>query len=631
MPFEEAIQHYLQKENISCITRDERGRVTGTAPNKIPGFIITGQSNAKGRDNNPLNPSSYDLPDPRIQQWPAQGDVNEPVIASNPLLHPYKDDNIVGSNIGPGLSFAHALLDATTLFQEPIFSEIHLLPAAVSDESIDIASDGGFAPNSGVYYSQIIEQAQRFLNANTNHCLAGILMHQGETDSGYGARYTDILSTWVQSIRRDLDSPELPIITGTFSQDWVEDKLGWSSLYWWEPSLTMKAELQNAIKQISSNITNVYTANLIDLPSLVGIGDQIHFSADSSREHGIRAAHAFLNIVKPEVDNYEPAIQPEIFFHTSTDQRQLTRLSWTQSDGTPFPDYELIIKDRETEAVIVQESGLTGLSYTLPSPLPLMDIDYSFQITAHNTVGSSPTLIRYPNLRPSNDLPPSAGDIEVIMKQNQDVYANQDSGLTASFGQDVESWGSAYQADSSKQPQLTTNGLIFNQLEGDFLTLTDENSLSAGNTYIIHFTNIDSSTDNVLFGNSEFVFWYRGKHKLLSAFNPQTGETLVRKENVSLNTNSEYIFALTIGSDNTSTLFEANPLDLSVQQLSSNTLSADSVLFNNTTMTLGNYPYNSQNSFSGIIRNAYFTNSRYSSKDIQHILSNGSYFNLSSQ
>lgn len=341
---------------------------------KIPGFIIAGQSNAKGRDY-PADLKGKDKPDPRILQWPSQGKLNQLLIASDPLLGPdtKKRDKITQAHVGPGVSFGKAILEQTH------YPQVVIIPTAVGGVSIDPQRGASLAKPNGEYYKNVLERAKAFLAASPDHFIAGVLMHQGESDAGHSSAYTSkLLKPWVENLRHELQLPKLPVVTGTYTADWVEDKLNWNDA----PKASKKG-LQASIKNAQADIPYLYTANLLDLPSRIKKGDEIHFTMEASRQHGRRAAFTLLNLVKDHTKDYAPTSAPQLE-SLSVSRGEPARLFWKQADGAPFPHYDVQITDEKGKTIFHKE-GVEGLSIEVPKVRAKKS--YVVTVKASNTLG----------------------------------------------------------------------------------------------------------------------------------------------------------------------------------------------------------------------------------------------------
>jgi hypothetical protein len=219
-------------------------------------YLLMGQSNMCGRDttgmeNQVNNPHILSLD--QTGRW---------VIARDPL---HQQDGRIPPGIGPGMSFARATLSANPNIT------IGLVPCAV----------GGTPLRRWVKGGNLYEKAvQRAKLAAQSGVLAGVLWHQGETDTtnqenanSYDARLTAMFA----DLRTDLGSPNLPIVVGQLGPYLDAAKYPFVD--------TVRA----AIKYIPTAIPHVGYA---DSTGLTDKGDKLHFNADSQRVFGARYAAA---------------------------------------------------------------------------------------------------------------------------------------------------------------------------------------------------------------------------------------------------------------------------------------------------------------------------------------------------
>ncbi|KAF3956546.1 hypothetical protein ACB098_01G022100 [Castanea mollissima] len=169
-------------------------------PNNI--FILAGQSNMAGRGG--LNTPKWDgkipfesNPNPNILQLT----LNKSWVQAHEPLHVGIDYNkTVG--IGPGLPFANAILA-----KEPSFGVIGLVPCAKGATKIKQWALGT------ELYKRLVERTKASLQSGGK--IQALLWYQGESDTNKKAdaeSYKSRLEKLFQDFRRDLNSPDLPII-----------------------------------------------------------------------------------------------------------------------------------------------------------------------------------------------------------------------------------------------------------------------------------------------------------------------------------------------------------------------------------------------------------------------------------
>jgi hypothetical protein len=232
-------------------------------PNKqdLKIFLLIGQSNMAGRGK-PLEEQDK-TPHPRVwlfnkaQTW---------VPAVDPLH--FDKPPVVG--VGLGLTFAKTLADSEAM-------SIGLVPAAFGGSPISDWAKGG------KHYENAIVRAKAALQHGT---LAGILWHQGEADSSpeKAALYQAKLDQLVQDLRTDLDSPHIPLIVGTLS----DNAKGAGA-----------AQVNAALQTLSERVPHTGCALA---EGLTMSPDKIHFDAASYREFGKRYAAQWLRVAKKSAE-----------------------------------------------------------------------------------------------------------------------------------------------------------------------------------------------------------------------------------------------------------------------------------------------------------------------------------------
>jgi len=169
------------------------------------------------------------------------------------------------AGIGLAMSFAASLL------REQPDLRIGLLPCAVGATNIS-----EWMPGTELY--------QKAINTTrkSNNSLQGVLWHQGEYDANDQHRvatYAERLKTLIESIRTDLNSPDLPFITGELG-DFINATSGF--LY--------SRDISEILKSLKHNIPNYACVSVSGLPDK---GDGLHFSSLSLRKLGKRYAHVY--------------------------------------------------------------------------------------------------------------------------------------------------------------------------------------------------------------------------------------------------------------------------------------------------------------------------------------------------
>ena len=247
-------------------------------------FVLMGQSNMSGRGrlDSPVTPA----PHPHIytfnkdyRWYPAR----EPLGTVSNEVDWIATDG--GTGVGPGLAFAHALLE-----QDPTL-KIGLIPCARGASSIQ-EWQRDLSQNS--LYGACLK---RIRAATTYGTIAAVLFAQGESDADNPDLYADrILSAqdWdtkfialAEALRADLDSPGLPVL---FTQ--LGHYTGDTDLPYWD-----------TVKSRQSSVTLPWVAMIEtdDLP----LQTDTHFSTESNVEIGRRFADAYLSLVAHYIDEME--------------------------------------------------------------------------------------------------------------------------------------------------------------------------------------------------------------------------------------------------------------------------------------------------------------------------------------
>jgi len=224
------------------------------APKQMKLFLLIGQSNMSGRgkveaQDQVENPRIFMLT--KDLQW---------MPAKDPL---HFDKPATG--VGLGSEFAREIHKA-----DPKAS-IGLIPCAVGGTSLDQWKSGG------PLYSAAVTRAKEAMKQGK---LAGILWHQGESDSGNPknvATYADRLDGMIGQLRKDLDAEKVPVVLGELIREFKTND-------------SINVELAVAAKKIP----------MCALVSSEGLGKkQLHFGAADLRTFGQRYAVEYLKLAKP--------------------------------------------------------------------------------------------------------------------------------------------------------------------------------------------------------------------------------------------------------------------------------------------------------------------------------------------
>lgn len=225
------------------------------APKPMKLFLLIGQSNMAGRgkveaQDQVENPRIFMLT--KELQWvPAK----DPVHFDKPGM----------AGVGLCSQFARDVLKA-----DPNAS-IGLIPCAAGGTSLEQWKTGGRLNSTAV---------ARAKEAMKHGKLAGILWHQGESDSGNPqliATYADRLAVMIAQLRTDLQAEKVPVVLGELIREFKTND-------------SINVELAVAAKKIP----------LCVLVSSEGLGKkQLHFDAADLRTFGSRYAVEYLKLAKP--------------------------------------------------------------------------------------------------------------------------------------------------------------------------------------------------------------------------------------------------------------------------------------------------------------------------------------------
>lgn len=233
------------------------------APSRI--YLLLGQSNMAGRGALDSSPSAEN---PRILAFSPDGAW---VVARDPL---HQKIGRTEPGVGPGLSFANAMLADT-----PHDLVIGLVPCAVGGSPLKRWVKGGDL------YEQAVARAKAAVASGG--VLAGVLWHQGETDSDklpWADTYEKRLAGMIADLRADLGAPELPVVVGQIGEFLTVEK---------HPGVdTVRA----AIRKVGSTYPHI---GYVDSSGLSHKGDVLHFDAPSARELGRRYAEAMQKLTAP--------------------------------------------------------------------------------------------------------------------------------------------------------------------------------------------------------------------------------------------------------------------------------------------------------------------------------------------
>jgi hypothetical protein len=224
-------------------------------------FLLIGQSNMAGR-------GAVESQDQKVHNQIFVLDKNDQIVPAKEPLHFDKPS----AGVGLGFSFAKNLINEYSNIQ------ICLIPCAVGGSPID-------AWKAGVYYEPTKtypydEAVRRTKLAMQKGKLAGILWHQGESDSKaeLADKYEEKLLYLIDNLRNDLENKTVPFVVGTLGD-----------------FLTKRNEFaQNINQQITQLPEKVNNSYIVFTKDLKDKGDSLHFDSPSYRELGRRYAKVFI-------------------------------------------------------------------------------------------------------------------------------------------------------------------------------------------------------------------------------------------------------------------------------------------------------------------------------------------------
>lgn len=237
-------------------------------------FLLAGQSNMAGRG---LVTEADREVHPRVLMLAEDGTWQ---YAVDPVHYDKKR-----AGVGLGRSFALELVK-----RNPEIT-IGLVPAACGGSPISTWVPGGYHDQTDSHpYDDAIERTER---AMENGELAGILWHQGESDSRpeRARLYKERLIELIARFRKDLDVPEVPFVIGQLGQ--FEAK----------PWTAARQQVNQAQIEIAREVP--FSA-FVSSTGLTSMEDNTHFNTESLHEFGRRYAESYLEISienRPSVSN----------------------------------------------------------------------------------------------------------------------------------------------------------------------------------------------------------------------------------------------------------------------------------------------------------------------------------------
>ncbi|MBC6608855.1 sialate O-acetylesterase [Hymenobacter sp. BT188] len=231
-------------------------------------YLLIGQSNMAGRGGVAAQDT---VPDPRVLRLNQAGQWE---VAKDPV---HFDKPVAG--VGPGLSFGK------TLVAQAAGITVGLIPCAVGGSALAVWQPGVFYPATNTYpYDDALARAKAAMQHGT---LAGILWHQGESDSNPAGSqaYAQNLTELIARLRQDLQAPTVPFVAGQLPAFQLEktDSLG---------RKTTNAAAGSLNQAVASLARTVPHYAYIRAEGTHDTGDHIHLAAASARLMGQRYARA---------------------------------------------------------------------------------------------------------------------------------------------------------------------------------------------------------------------------------------------------------------------------------------------------------------------------------------------------
>lgn len=258
-------------------------------------FLMIGQSNMAGRGFIHEVPPIYNV---RIQmlrngRWQM---MTEPINYDRPV-----------SGISLAGSFADMWCGQN---QEDV---IGLIPCAEGGSMLDEwAVDG-------VLFKHAISEAKFAMQSSD---LAGILWHQGESDSSNGNYkvYYDKLLLIIETLRKELNVPNIPIMIGGLGDFLGKEGFG--------KSCTEFKYVNQELERFAIEQDNCY---FVTAKGLTSNHDGIHFDSISQRKFGVRYFDAFSNkhhVLEPLMNENELLILIQSRTYTKTEKSYIKSMEF---------------------------------------------------------------------------------------------------------------------------------------------------------------------------------------------------------------------------------------------------------------------------------------------------------------
>ncbi|MCK9244382.1 MAG: sialate O-acetylesterase [Candidatus Marinimicrobia bacterium] len=190
-------------------------------------------------------------------------------------VEPLHGDRNDQTGVGLGMSYASSIL------KRDLVDRVGLIPCAVDSTAI-----ADWLPGTPLYQKTLDTLMKTQKTDPENNRLGAILWHQGENDAKdkhMAEQYGDRLVMLVWALRRDLNAPNLPFISGELG-DFINAAVG--GPYGRQISAVLK-ELETTLPDYAC----------VSADGLVAKDDGLHFNAHSLREFGKRYALAYKSLI----------------------------------------------------------------------------------------------------------------------------------------------------------------------------------------------------------------------------------------------------------------------------------------------------------------------------------------------
>lgn len=219
-------------------------------PENMQLFLLIGQSNMAGRGH--IEPPDK-VPHPRVFMLTQD-------LTWVPAVDPVHFDKPERIGTGLGKPFGAVIAEA-----DPA-AVIGLVPAAFGGSALD-----EWTPGAPHYVNAVVRAKEAMKHGR----LAGILWHQGESDSKpeLAATYAARFAKMIARLRTDLGANDVPVIVGETGR--------------WRPD---GAAVNAALATVPEHVPH---CAFVSAEGLTDLGDKLHFDTPALREFGRRYAKAW--------------------------------------------------------------------------------------------------------------------------------------------------------------------------------------------------------------------------------------------------------------------------------------------------------------------------------------------------